>query len=520
MSANTLSADALARVNERTADMHGGLAARTTAGGAWIFATRSVQQSVVLAQTLVLARLLSPRDFGLMGIALLAMRFVETFTHTGYEVVVIQRERLSDEDLHTIWWVLLARRVLLGAALLLLAEPLASFFHEPDAALLLRALSVVQIITGLSSLSPILFHRELDFRNYFWSYVPSSLAMLVVSVIAALWWRNVWALFAGVLALSLVGTVVSYALHPYRPCFQFNGQTALELSRFGRWLLGATVLFYLVSQGADMVSGWWFGAAALGIYQVAGRFAQPSYQLGETVLNAVLPTYALMQREPARLAQAFVRVLSVSLFVVLPLTVLLAIGAPWFIAEMLGTQWLALAPLLTILVLVGCVRIITRTGSPLFMATGHPQWQFTMDVIAAVVMVALFYPLGAQFGLLGLAWASLVGALCVLPAWWWGVRRILGCAQRELFSAMVPSVVAALGMACLLYLGAPLVLSMQEALRKILIASALAFAAMLIYLLVCSLVARWLVARNPLSELSALLHLHRTLARLRAWRRE
>lgn len=482
-----------------------GLAQRTASGGLWLLGQRVALQLLALAQTVILARLLAPRDLGVMGIALLAVRYGEVFTYTGYDYALVQKVDLSEADLHTAWVVMLGRRLLLAAALFLLAAPLGGLFHEPAATPLLRALSLAQVMGGLSSLGPVLALRELAYARFVAASLPALAVGFAVSAGLAFAWRNAWALACGYLAQTAAMCALSYCVHPHRPRLRFDVAAARRLSSYGRWMLGSAVLNLVAGQGADTACAWMFGPAALGLYQMASRFALlPATQIGEVAASAALPSYARIQREPARLASAYLRVLGLTAFVVVPLSALVAGLGPALVGPVLGAKWLDAAPLLPVIAVAGLLAALQRTGTPLFLATGWPKAQFLMDGAGAAVVAALLYPLGRAFGPWGLGLVAALGGVAGLAVCCWGVRRWLGCGAAELGRALLPQLCGAAAMLAILWAGAVLAGMAPTAVAGLPSIALRAVAAGGAYLAVLSACARLLGSANSASEALAL----------------
>jgi O-antigen/teichoic acid export membrane protein len=477
------------------------LASATRAGGLWLTTQKIAQQVANLLQVVIVARFLSPADFGLMGIVLLSIRFGEVLTYTGFEFALIQKQNVDKSDLDTTWLTLLARRVFLAVALITLAAPIASFFNEPAAAMPLRAVALAQLVKGLTSLSPTLLQKELQFKRQVVMMLAGLAAGSVAAIIAAFLLRNVWALVIGLLVQISTIAVLSYALHPYRPGLQFNWQRSKELFNYGQWMLASAVLYFLTSQGADTFSGLLFGAAALGIYQMSSRFAMlPSNYFGDIILNAVLPSYAKLQHDLPRLTAAFLRVLSFTTFVILPVTILIAVILPVFIVDLLGDQWHDTIPLIPVIAAAGLLQAFLRTGSPLFLGTGRPKLQFSMDLISASVLLVAALLLGRAFGVLGLAWAAVLAALSPLPFWFVAIHRLVRCSARQLLAAVLPALGGATAMMVILLLVRAALVGFDAFVVRAIVALAGTLLAAAVYLGIVTLISKSLGHHNPVRE--------------------
>jgi O-antigen/teichoic acid export membrane protein len=416
------------------------LSRRTVAGGGWLFGSRLATQVTGLIQVTILARLLDPKAFGLISLAYLAATAIGVFLYTGYEFALIQKPSLEEDDVHTAWWVILGRYLILGMCLLVLASPIAHLYKSPEAVPVLVAIALIQPIYGLSSPSLTLFRRGMEFRKVFGVELASALTGLVVGVITAIVLHNVWSLVLAYLASAVTLLILSYALHPYRPKWRFSRHSFRQLSSYGQWVLAAGILAFVSTQGSSAFAGWMFGVAALGVYQLAGRFALLlSAQFGDVILSVVMPAYSVIQGERDRLSGAFLKTLATTAMIIFGVTALVALGLPRLLILLVGRQWIAAAALVPAFAIAGGAQAMLRTGSALFLGTGRPRSQFYMDLVQALVIALLLYPLGRLYGLPGLPFAMLGGALCTLPVLWIGVRRSTTCTLRDVGRTLVPA---------------------------------------------------------------------------------
>lgn len=419
------------------------LGRRTLSGTFWLLAGKFFRQGLFLGRAVILGRLLSPHDFGLAGIGLLAIQLLGTFTYSGFGEALVQRPRLSPRVLHSAWWVTLIRSALIAAVLWFGAPVIARYFEEPAASAILRGLAVVQFLGGLPSIGITLLQKDLRFRDLF-RLDAWGLAMdFLVAVIAALIWRNAWALVLGAGAGALTRVIVSYVLYPYQPRLVFDAQAARELFHFGRWLLLCAIFYFLVSKGTDMMSGMLFGAAALGLYQMASRFALlPSNHFAEMFHQALFPAYSLMQDDPEKLKTAFLKVLQVATLIIFPLCALMAVAIGPVLPLFLGAKWQGVVSLVPGLAVGGAVQALLYTGSPLFFSTGKPNREFIMDFFCALGILLCIYPMSHLFGLQGLSWSYGLGILLGVPLWWRFVRQQIQVSGRDLLTSIAPALIA------------------------------------------------------------------------------
>ena len=186
------------------------LSQKVVRGGAWVFALRIVHRIFDLIRIVVLARLLQPHDFGLLGIALLTLAILETFSQTGFGPALIQKKDSVEGYLNTAWTVSIIRGVALFIILYLIAPYAAGFFESPQAGPIIQVVGFTLLLGAFTNAGVIYFQKELQFNKQFVYELSATLADFVVAVSAALLLRSVWALVFGYLAAAVVRLIVSY----------------------------------------------------------------------------------------------------------------------------------------------------------------------------------------------------------------------------------------------------------------------------------------------------------------------
>lgn len=395
-----------------------GLRARVVRGGMWVFALRITDRLFRLARTIVLARLLAPADFGLFGIALLAMSALETFSQTGFNVALIQKKEDTQPYLDTAWTVQAIRGTLLALILFLIAPYVAAFFDAPAAKPILQVIGLSVLFQGFANIGVVYFQKELEFHKTFVYTLSGTLADMGVAISAAFLLRSVWALVFGLLAGTVVRLVLSYFIHPYRPRVRFNSVKAKELYTFGRWILASCIVVFLATQGDDIFLGKVLGATALGFYQMAFRFSTAmSSEITGTISKVTFPAYSKLQSDLGRLSNAYLRTMKFSALITIPLAGGLFVLAPEFTKVFLGEKWTPIIPCLRILAIMGIIRSIVGTGGALILGVGKPKWDFILNLIRVGTIAATIYPLTALWGISGTALSTLIGIVATLPIW-------------------------------------------------------------------------------------------------------
>ncbi len=414
------------------------LTSRVIKGGIWIFASNLASRGLQVVKLIVLARLLMPEDFGIFGIVTLALAAMETFTETGFQTALIQRKKVTDTYLDTAWTVQVLRGFFLAGVLFAAAPVFAWFFSDPRVTSLLRFLSTVEILRGLTNIGIIYFRKELEFRKQATYQLVSSSVALAVGVVLAWRLRNVWALVWAHLAGQVISTCLSYRLHPYRPRLRWDPDTALGLFGFGKWVMGNSIVQFLALQIDRIILGKLLGAASLGIYNMADRIGGvlPT-EFMHLTNNVMMPAYAKVQDERVRLGRAFLRVFEVAVYIGGPSAAFIALTAPDLVPTLLGSEWIAAVVPMQILAVGGFLRCVVGVSSPIFLATGRPHIQFWKSFIRAVVTLVAVFPLTIFYGPVGTALATVLGVVALSPLFLQALR-ITGVSLSRLLSASFP----------------------------------------------------------------------------------
>jgi lipopolysaccharide exporter len=408
------------------------LSQRITKGGIWVFALRVLEKGLRIVRLIILARLLAPNDFGLFGIALLAMSTVGTFSEMGFTTALIQKKKNINQYLDTAWTVSIIRGIVLFILLFISAPYVALFFNNPEVSLLIQIIGVAFLLAGFTNIGIVHFQRELEFNKQFAYKISATLADFIVVVVAAFILRNVWALVFGQLIGSLAGLIASYAVHPYRPHVRLEMHKAKELFGFGKWVLGLTILMFLLHQGDDAFVGKVLGITMLGFYQMAYRIANmPTTEITHVISQVTFPAYAKIQNNLPRLRESYLRVLQFIACVSFPIAGLIFILAPDFTRLFMGEKWMPMVPAMQVLALWGFISSIGATTIPFFSSTGKPEIQTKLQFFVLILLAILIYPLSVNFGIVGTSLAVLLSTLIPTILAFVIIIRTIKCAKRS-----------------------------------------------------------------------------------------
>lgn len=431
---------------DTTAAQERGALLRTGANGVvWQGLAQVVGKVVVLATTVVLARLLVPEQFGLVALSLVLITYAEAFADAGVaqSLIYLPRARATVR-------AALASSVIAGVGLMALAmaaaPALAALFDRPEVTPLTRLLAVSLLGAALASLPESLLRRDFQFRRITVATVVRVVVTGGVSIALAIAGAGAWALAAGTVAGSLVYAVVTWLLLPERPDLRIWRTTRHDLGQvlaYGAPVAGTALLSKLIFNVDYLVIGWLLGATALGYYTLAFRIPELIVINVFFVLSSVaFPMLSRLRGDSERMRSAYV--FSVRLYSLYGVCagVGLAILAPLVVPTVFGSQWdAAVGPLVPLALYAAC-RSIGVGANDVYKALGRPGLAFTLSVLRLVVLVpSLIY--GAHVGgVVGVAWAQVAASLALSVLMQARAAQVLGLRLTELGRAVVPALLA------------------------------------------------------------------------------
>lgn len=414
-------------------------------GGLLIGTSNALKVSLSLVRTVVVARFLAPDDLGLMGIVLLTLAVFESLSQTGFAAALIQQKKRVDDYLDTAWVVSLARGVSLYGLLFLLAPLVASFFSAPGITLLLRVIGLAFIFEGLTNIGVVTFRKELDFEKEFLYQQIETFTDIFLTVSLAIILQSVWALVFGYLGGKGVKCITSYVIHPYRPGLVFDTKKARELFRFGKYLLGSSIIILLITQGDDAVVGKLLGTTALGFYVIAYKISNmPATSITHVFSQVAFPAYSKLQDDPEQLRNAYLKSLKYIAFVSLPICGGLILLAPELVSFFLGQKWMQIVPAMRVLCVFGLIRALGGTTGPLFQGVGRPDIITKLNMGKLCIIALLIVPLTQKYGIVGTSITITIPMLLDQTFSWHICARIIGEKVGEILSVLTPSVIGTL----------------------------------------------------------------------------
>jgi lipopolysaccharide exporter len=420
---------------------------RVAIGAGWLYGHRWIERLLDFAAVVVLARMLSPDDFGLVAVAASVVAIVEGLGALGIDKALI-RSREDDRDLYDSAWTLAALRGLASAGIMAVT---ASFVSDGRMAEVLRALAWVPLFTGLTNPRFVTFERDLDYSRFAVLTLGAKIVSVAATLAAAYALRSHWALVVGLLVNGFASLVFSYALRPYVPRFTFA--RFRSLFAFSGWLTLTGAVTVLSMETDRIIVVRLLGLTDAGLYDMTQRVGVlPTRELLSPLQRLLLPAFSGLLEQRDRLRSAACQSINVLASLSLPAAFGFALVAADVVPLLLGSQWTPIVPLLQVLVPYLGLRATLSMTLPCVLALGETRMLFGVSLAYAIVHVPLFIAGTARFGLAGAIWSIVLagGFYIYLNAWM--LRRTLGIGASEILVQMRRPLAASALMAATLLL--------------------------------------------------------------------
>jgi len=411
----------------------------------WAFLEHGYTWALTFGSRIVLARLLSPRDFGLVAIVTLVQDLVVLFGMRGIAASLIQRREQVEAYATAAFWLNILVGAAIGVVQIALAPVAARVFGEPQLAVLLPVAAIAFFITPWGVTHNTLLAKELKIKRRALRHAALRTVATAGMIVMAVRGYGVWSFVIPPLLVDPLEVLLNWRLHPWRPRLRLDLQHWREIAGYGKHVLGADVLRYLMDNTDYWTVGRVLGTAALGVYAFAFRQAMFAVDhVTRVAARVTFPTFALLQRDEATVRQAFTKALLLITSVTLPLQLGQLALTREYIVTVYSAKWLPAVDPFRILLLYGTALAVAALPRSLLAATGRPHlvWRFHALVypvlLAAIALGVRAGPTGVAtaVGLVlgGSAWVFIVYALRLLR---WPLGVVLGPLRAPVTAGLV-----------------------------------------------------------------------------------
>lgn len=389
---------------------------QTIKGISWVGALRGTTRGLSFIRILILARLLTPSQFGLFGVASLMLALVEVLTETGINIFLVQRTGTIDKYLSSAWIVSIVRGFIIFLFILLTSSFVASFFNAREALSLLILISIVPLIRGFINPSIVLFQKELDFNKEFFFRGTVLTFEVLVSVLFVYILNSPTGLVYGLISSAILEVMLSFVLVKPRPTFKFEKLRLFEVFHTGKWITASTIFNYLYQNVDDMVVVKLLNTSSLGLYQMAYKIAMlPITEVADVISRVTFPVYAKISGDKDRLKKAFYKTITATILFSLPIILIFVIFPREIVLTILGKEWIGAVGVFQVLVFFGLARAVTSPALILLLALKRQDIVAKVSLLTFLLMAVTIVPFVSHWGIVGAGFSSVIASIIALP---------------------------------------------------------------------------------------------------------
>jgi PST family polysaccharide transporter len=421
------------------------LKVRTVRGGAVTLVAQFTKQFLSIFSTIILARLLTPEDFGLIAMVTAVTGFMVLFKDMGLAMATVQRAEIDNEKISTLFWINVTFSLITFTLMSASAPIIAWYYSEPRLVWITIGLSGGFIFSGLTIQHQALLKRQMRFVSLSSIDIGSLILGIGVGIILSINGAGYWALVFKQLTIALTTAVGSWILCPWHPGRPARISKVRSMLVFGGNLTGFNILNYFARNLDNLLIGRFFGAQQLGFYSRAySLLLLPLHRVNAPISAVAVPALSRLADSPQRYRLAYIRILEKIAIVTMPCVAFMIATSDWLVLLVLGPQWIEASRIFSWLAIVGFVQPIANTTGWLFITQDRTQQQLQWGFIGGILAIASIIA-GLPWGPVGVAASYSLSGLCIrTPLLFWFVGRAGPIQAIDFYRASFSGVCASL----------------------------------------------------------------------------
>jgi teichuronic acid exporter len=383
---------------------------QTIIGGSWLSLFKLISQIISWTSTIIVTRLLTSEDYGLMEMATIFTGYISFFVEFGIGAGIINKDTISKEELSSTFWFLLLWGLVLALVCLGLAPVTVSFFSEPRLYSLTQAVGILFILSSITIVPRSILHRELRFKEVGVIEIISVTLASIIMIIAASQGAGPWTLLIGFISRVFCTMVLLFIRSKFIPVFAFSFSLITPLLRFGTPIMLSTSLYYIYTKADRFFGGRSFGAEELGYYAIGLQLAAIPVEKIVSILQSVLfPTLSKLKYQRDSFNEVYLSFVSFLALVTFPLFIGGIIISNELVIVVLGEKWRPAVLPFQFLLASQLIMAVSAPNSLIHAARGKPKWNLLFNALLAPALVAGFYFSAQQdqLYLLALPWITI-----------------------------------------------------------------------------------------------------------------
>lgn len=429
----------------RTDHLKADLGARSARGGAVTLTAQICKFVLSTLSAIVLARLLTPQDYGLIGMVAIIVGFLGMFQYLGLSTATVKWAELNHEQVSTLFWVNIGLSVVIMLLTICAAPVAAWFFNEPRLLGITIGYAVAILITGAAIQHEAILIRQMRFSIIAAIEISAMGIGLAAAIVAAIYGARYWALVINQLVLATVTVIGSWSACRWRPSLPVRGTNVRSMLSYGGNLTGFNITSYFARNLDNLLLGRVWGAYQLGLYSRAYQLLlMPMAQINSPLFSVAVPALSRLTDTPERYRTSYLRVLEKIAMVTMPGVVFMIATSDWLVLFLLGPQWHDTGRIFMLLGVAAIIQPSTRTVLWLFTTQGRAREMFLWGIISSAIAVISIVT-GLPWGAIGVAAAYAATDLVVTtPLLFWFAGRSGPVKTKDFYRTVAPAVCAAL----------------------------------------------------------------------------
>ena len=392
----------------------------------------------------IMARLLNPEDFGLVAKISPIYAFALLFHDLGLSQATMQRPKLTSQQVNTFFWINGATGFVLTLCIITSSPLVALFYHDDRAQYLTIAMALLVMIGGLGNQHGALMQRRMAFREQASINITGSIASLLAAVAWGAMFHNYWALYAGMVAGTLLPTIGVWLVIKWRPSFPKAAAETKEMLKYGLGITGGNFVNFITGNISNVIIGRVLGDRLLGFYDRASRLVYaPLQQLIFPISGVVVPILYRLHDDEDRYRRTFLRAVGTLFLAIIPGIIWIVAAARIAVPTLLGPKWPDAAPVFAALSFAALPQLINSAGYWLIMTQGRSKDYAHWTLINALASIAALV-IGLPFGIIGIASSTVAVQLILTPFFWRFACRVGPIKARQVFGTLLPQLAGAL----------------------------------------------------------------------------
>ncbi|MDI6785773.1 MAG: lipopolysaccharide biosynthesis protein [bacterium] len=380
----------------------GRLKERTVSGLRWVSISIVSSRIIRFLTSIILARLLVPKDFGIIAIGLLVIQILEMFRDLGIGQAIIYKKDEIEKTADTAFIITPVIGISLFFLGYIIAPYIAIFFKNDSLTSVVRLLAFTLVISSVEVVPSFLLEKELKFKKKIVAEIVPTIGHAATAIILAYAGYGLWSIAYGHVVFRIMSLILIWYISSWKPKFQFDKTIAKELLNYGKYIVGSWLLIFIYTQIDHVIIGKMLGAAALGCYTIAYTIANlPATDITQLVSRVMFPAYSKIYENKELHKVTYLKVFKYISTIVFPISLGILVLANDFVVIVLGEKWLDAVIPLQFLSFYGLFRSLSATTGSIFMSTGQPKTLQKIVIFQLIVSAPFLYHFAKYYDVVG-----------------------------------------------------------------------------------------------------------------------